>query len=260
MTSHRSAGDRGIRIHGVAKRFGELEALAPVDAAIDPGEIVTLIGPSGCGKTTLLRIVAGLEDASAGEVSIDGSSSIAAKAHKRIGFVPQSPALLPWRTVEANARLLLELNASANPTASPDPVELLERVGLQDVQDAYPHELSGGMRQRVGLVRAFALGAPYLLMDEPFAALDEITRADMRHLLAELCEPIGAGVLFVTHSLAEAVFLSDRVVVLSPRPGRIVGVVDVDLPHPRLPDVEDHPRFFELESDIRALLLQGAGR
>ena len=179
---------------------------------------------------------------------------------KRIGFVPQAPALLPWRTVDANARVLRDLRPGANPPGLPDPAALLEQVGLTDFAHAYPHQLSGGMQQRVGLIRAFALGAPYLLMDEPFAALDEITRADMRHLLAELCEPVNAAVLFVTHSIAESVFLSDRVVVLSSRPGRIVGTVEIDLPHPRVPETEDDPAFFEYERRLRQMLHTGAGR
>lgn len=250
----------GIRVDSASKRFGDLEALAPVELSIDAGEIVTLIGPSGCGKTTLLRMIAGLERPTGGSITIDGSTPDAARKAKRIGFIPQSPALLPWRTVEANARLLLDLNSSANPASPPDPIELLERVGLGEFRQAYPHELSGGMQQRVGLVRAFALGARYLLMDEPFAALDEITRADMRHLLAELCEPTGAAVVFVTHSLAEAVFLSDRVAVMRPRPGSIVDTIDVGLPRPRRPELEDDPRFFALESSLRTTLMSGAGR
>jgi len=255
-----SAGATGIRAIGASKHFGELEALAPFDLSVARGELVTLIGPSGCGKTTLLRMIAGLESATTGSISIDGGTPTEARARKRIGFVPQAPALLPWRTVTANARLLLDLNSSANPATPPDPAALLDRVGLGEFADAYPHELSGGMQQRVSLVRAFALGASYLLMDEPFASLDEMTRADMRHLLAELCEPADIGVLFVTHSLAEAVFLSDRVVVMSPRPGRVLGTVDVDLPRPRRPELEDDPRFFALESRVRALLLSGVGR
>jgi len=142
----------------------------------------------------------------------------------------------------------------------PSPDELLADVGLSDFAGAYPHELSGGMRQRVALVRAFALGAPLLLMDEPFAALDEITRADMRHLLARLCELSATSVLFVTHSIAESVFLSDRVAVLSLRPGQIVGAVDVALPRPRQPELEDDPAFFAVETRLRALLHEGAGR
>jgi NitT/TauT family transport system ATP-binding protein len=250
----------GIRVQGVSKRFGAIDALAPVDLVVAPGEVVTVLGPSGCGKTTLLRLIGGLARPDAGAIEIDGNGPGTARAHKRLGFVPQSPALLPWRTVEANARLLQDVNTAANPTVLPDPVELLDQVGLGDFRDAYPHELSGGMQQRVGLVRAFALGAPYLLMDEPFAALDEITRADMRHLLARMCEPRSTGVVFVTHSLAEAVFLSDRVVVLSTRPGRVVGEVRVDLARPRTPDVEDAPAFFDLETQVRHLLHTGAGR
>ena len=137
---------------------------------------------------------------------------------------------------------------------------MIDAVGLSGFRDADPHQLSGGMQQRVALARAFALGAPYLLMDEPFAALDEITRADMRHLLAELCEPRTTGVVFVTHSIAEAVFLSDRVAVLSQRPGRVVGVVDVHLPRPRTADLEDDPAFFAIETGLRRLLHEGAGR
>jgi NitT/TauT family transport system ATP-binding protein len=254
------AGTTGLRVAGAAKRFNVVDALAPIDLTVESGEIVTLIGPSGCGKTTLLRLIAGLETPTSGTITVDGESPSTARSRKRIGFMPQSPALLPWRTVEANARLLLDLNSAANPPSPPDPLDLLDRVGLSGFRDAYPHELSGGMQQRVGLVRAFALGAPYLLMDEPFAALDEITRADMRHLLAELCEPTRVGVLFVTHSLAEAVYLSDRVVVMSPRPGRELGTIAIDLPRPRRPELEDQAGFFALETEVRTLLMTGVGR
>ena len=250
----------GIDGRALSKTFGGTAALAPVDLSVAPGEVVTLLGPSGCGKTTLLRLLAGLEPPTGGEVTIDGREPDVARAAKRLAFVPQAPALLPWRTVDANARVLRDLRPSHNPANLPDPAALIDQVGLADFADAYPHELSGGMQQRVALVRAFALGAPYLLMDEPFAALDEITRADMRHLLAELCEPVGATVVFVTHSIAEAVFLSDRVVVLSPRPGRVVGTVSIDLERPRRPETEDEPAFFEHERELRRLLHTGAGR
>jgi NitT/TauT family transport system ATP-binding protein len=256
-----SSGDgAGITVAGVSKRFGDLEVLTPVHLSVAPGEIVTLIGPSGCGKTTTLRMIAGLEAPTSGTISIDGAGPDAARARKQIGFVPQAPALLPWRTVEGNARLLLDVNARANGGSIADPIALLEQVGLGDFRGAYPHELSGGMQQRVGLVRAFALGAPYLLMDEPFAALDEITRADMRHLLAELCEPRDTAVVFVTHSIAEAVFLSDRVIVFSGRPGSIIDTVDIDLPRPRTDATEDDTAFFDAERRVRHLLHEASGR
>ena len=249
-----------LSLRGVGKSFGPLEALSSVDLEVAPGEIVTLLGPSGCGKTTLLRIIGGLEPATTGTVQVAGADPAEARAHKRIAVVPQVPALLPWRTVEANARLLLDVNRGRNPTGAPDARELLRDVGLGEFLGAYPRELSGGMQQRVALVRAFALGAPILLLDEPFAALDEITRAEMRHLLARLCERIDTTVVFVTHSLAESVFLSDRVVVLSDRPGAIVGIVDVDLERPRRPELEDDPEFFTIETRLRHLLHDGIRR
>ncbi|MEO6653147.1 MAG: ABC transporter ATP-binding protein [Ilumatobacteraceae bacterium] len=250
----------GIEVHAAAKTFGTVQAVRPVDLTVAPGEVVTLLGPSGCGKTTLLRLVAGLERETEGTITIDGRSPAEARRSKRIGFVPQAPALLPWRTVAENVSLLQRLRPGCNPAGQPSVGELVDRVGLTDFAAAYPHQLSGGMQQRVALARAFALGAPYLLMDEPFAALDEITRADMRHLLADLCQPLHAAVLFVTHSIAEAVYLSDRVVVLSPRPGRVVGSVEIELARPRVPEIEDDPAFFAHERELRRLLHDGAGR
>jgi NitT/TauT family transport system ATP-binding protein len=247
-----------VRLRGVTKFFGRLEALRLIDLDVAPGEIVTVLGASGSGKTTLLRLVCGLEEPSAGIVEVDGDSPHAARTAKRVGFVPQSPALLPWRTVARNASLLLEVNRDATSEAARSPGELLAAVGLGDFAGAYPHELSGGMRQRVALVRAMSLGAPLLLLDEPFAALDEITREDMRHLLAALCETLPTTVLFVTHSVSEAVYLSDRVVVLSQRPGRIVGVETIDLPRPRRPEVEDDPAFFAATKRLRTLLHEGS--
>ena len=245
-----------IELVGVSKHFGAVHALEAIDLTVEPGEIVTLLGPSGSGKTTLLRLVGGLAEPTAGRVTVAGGSPHDARAGKRIGFVPQSPALLPWRTVAANARLLLDVNRRRT-VHGPSPTELLGEVGLLDFADAYPHQLSGGMQQRVALVRAMALGAPLLLMDEPFAALDEITRADMRHLLARLCEQLATTVLFVTHSIAESVFISDRVGVLSARPGRLVGIETIDLAHPRHPELEDDPAFFAIETRLRALLHAG---
>ena len=250
-----------IQARSVSKSFGSLEALAPLDLSVAEGETVTLLGPSGCGKTTLLRMIAGLERPTSGDIVVNGMSPDEARRLKQIGFVPQSPALLPWRTVEANARLLLDINRRASPTTPSASVgDLLDEVGLGDFLDAYPHELSGGMQQRVGLVRAFAIDAPILLMDEPFAALDEMTRTDMRHLLGRLCEPLGTTVLFVTHSIPEATFLSDRVAVMSPRPGGITEDIAIDLPRPRLPELEDTEQFFHTTTRLRAALSTGMHR
>jgi NitT/TauT family transport system ATP-binding protein len=249
-----------IELSGVSKSFGSVEALAGIDLEVAASEIVTVLGPSGSGKTTLLRLVGGLEEPTSGRIAVDGASPHRARESKRIGFVPQSPALFPWRTVVQNARLLLDVNRRHNDARGPTTAELLDHVGLTPFADAYPHELSGGMQQRVALVRAVALGAPLLLMDEPFAALDEITRTDMRHLLTRLCEPLATTVLFVTHSIPESVFLSDRVVVLSSRPGRIIGIEPIELPRPRHPDLEDTPDFFTVETRLRSLLHEGSGR
>jgi NitT/TauT family transport system ATP-binding protein len=241
-----------VELTNVSKTFGDLAALAPVDMSVEAGEIVTLLGPSGCGKTTLLRLIAGLTDPTSGTITIDGATPNVARRGKRIGFVPQAPALLPWRSVRANAELLLDVNRAASATRRTASVDdLLDAVGLTDFADARPHELSGGMQQRVGLVRAFALDAPLLVMDEPFAALDELTRAEMRHLLTRLREPNGATVVFVTHSVSEAVYLSDRVAVLSPRPASIVDVHTIDLPRPRSADMEDSEAFFAATVALR---------
>jgi len=248
-----------ISVAGVSKFFGRVHALRQIDLDVVGGETVTLLGPSGSGKTTLLRLIAGLDSPSSGTVTVDGTPPHEARDAKRIGWVPQSPALLPWRTVEQNAQLLLDVNRTANGTAVRRVADLLTDVGLAEFAHAYPHELSGGMQQRVSLVRAMALGAPLLLMDEPFAALDEITRTEMRHLLAGLhAEAAASGspttTVFVTHSVAEAVYLSDRVVVLTSRPGRIFTVEPIDLPRPRLPELENSPEFFITTRRLRALL------
>jgi NitT/TauT family transport system ATP-binding protein len=254
-----------VRLDRVAKSFPRrgppVRAVAGVDLDVARGEFVTLIGPSGCGKSTLLRLIGGLLAADDGSVSVAGQAPAVARRAKRFGFVPQTPALLPWRTVSQNARLLTQVNRSAGPAASlseADTRALLDEVGLGDFLDAYPRELSGGMQQRVALVRAFALGAPILLMDEPFAALDEMTRAEMRYLLLGLWERHEATVLFVTHSIAEAVMLSDRVVVLTPRPARVACIEDVTLARPRHAEQEDTVAFLEHVTRIRQSLREGA--
>ena len=222
------------------------------------GSFVSVIGPSGCGKSTLLRVVAGLEPASAGEALVYGRPAITARRHKQVAMVPQHPGLLPWRTVTRQRPIAAGGQCQSKRPDDQRPIELLQRVGLGSFLDAHPHELSGGMQQRVALVRALALGAPLLAMDEPLAALDEITRSEMRGLLNHLVEGRGVTTLFVTHSIGEAVALSDRVLVTSPRPARIVADVTIDLARPRPDDVDDDPRFFELCTQVRHALLLGA--
>ena len=239
--------------HGFVGKQGRTEALSGIDVSISPGEFVTLLGPSGCGKSTLLRLTAGMLTAEHGAVKVNDDSPNIGRAAKRFALAPQQPALLAWRTVRQNARLLLDVNPQSG--ASDDAVDgLLDEVGLNDFADAYPHQLSGGMQQRVALVRAFALQAPVLLLDEPFASLDELTRADMRHLLLRLWKHHQSTALFVTHSVAEAVLLSDRVVVLSGRPGRIVAIETIALPRPRTADVEDTDEFDHYVRRLRSLL------
>lgn len=240
-----------VGIQGLSKSFGELDVLDNISLEIEAGSFISFIGPSGCGKTTLVRVVAGLEAASSGSVVVDGAAPAVARSRKRVALVPQQPGLLPWRTVRSNAHLLLDVNRAANPADAANSNELLREVGLGEFMEAYPHELSGGMQQRVALVRALALHAPLIVMDEPFAALDEITRAEMRVLLNQLVEGRGVTVLFVTHNIAEAVALSDRVLVCSPRPAHIVADIAIDLPRPRARDIEDDARFVALCADVR---------
>jgi len=249
-----------VTLRGLRKSFRNLEVIAGIDLEVEEGSFVSIIGPSGCGKSTLLRVVAGLEPSSSGSAAVYGEPAIEARRHKQVAMVPQNPGLLPWRTVRANARLLLDVNRRENGTTTNDPIELLQRVGLGSFLDSHPHELSGGMQQRVALVRALALGAPLLAMDEPLAALDEITRSEMRGLLNQLVEGRGVTTIFITHSISEAVALSDRVLVSSPRPARIVADIEIDLPRPRRDDVDDDPQFFELCRVVRHALLEGARR
>lgn len=240
-----------IDLVGLSKSFGPLEVVRPLDLHVEAGTFVSIVGPSGCGKSTLLRMVAGLEQASSGAVTIGGAAPVNLRRAKQLAMVPQQPGLLPWRTVGANASLLLDIDPGRNPVSHPDPIELLAEVGLDEFVDRHPHELSGGMQQRVALVRGFSLGAPLVLMDEPFAALDEITRAEMRGLLTRMLQRHPATVVFVTHSITEAVFLSDRVLVVSPRPTTVVADVAVPLPRPRTDDLEDTPEFVRLCSELR---------
>lgn len=237
------------------------DALRDVNLEFKQGTFVSLIGPSGCGKSTLLRIIGGLMEASEGMISVGGQTPQQAQAAKQFGFVPQAPALFPWRTVLENMNLPFEVNRKAgiNLSDREDPVELLQSVGLGDFIHAYAKELSGGMQQRVGIARAFGSGAPILLMDEPFSALDEITREMISYQLLNIWETHQKTVIFVTHSLREAVLLSDKVVVMSSRPGRISQVIDIDLPRPRTPDIEDSDEFHHYVSLIRGQLRERWG-
>ncbi len=235
-------------------------ALDGVSMSVKRGDFVTVIGPSGCGKTTLLRIVGGLLGVDSGTVSIFGEPVARAIEAKRIGFVPQSPALLPWRTVLDNVRLPLEVNKRAGGTAAhetADPVAVLESLGLGSVLHRRPAQLSGGMQQRVAIARAFVFDPPILLMDEPFAAVDELTRESLRHELLSIWQSNKKTVLFVTHSIPEAIALSDSVVVMSPHPGRIQRVIPVDLPRPRGDLIETTDAFHDLERQVRIEIRSG---
>lgn len=258
-----------VQLTSVGKVYGygpsAMIALNDVDLTIEPGRFVSLIGPSGCGKSTLLRIVAGLESAGRGEVRVHDVTPSEAGAAKLIGLVPQTPALLPWLTVLQNVSLPQKINPGAakrrqrigdlaergGGTTSPDMLELLDRAGLADAAHKLPAQLSGGMQQRAAIVRAFGLQPDVLLMDEPFSALDEFTRESLQDQLLDLWDELKTTVLFVTHSVSEAVRMSDTVVVMAPRPGRIVDVIDIDLPRPRNQKLFEERRFHEYEDLIR---------
>lgn len=240
---------RNVRVSYPA-RGGALLALDGVSFDVAPGEFVSLLGPSGCGKSTLLRVVAGLRPPTTGDIAVDGRGPDGLRSERGLGLVFQDPALLPWRTVLGNVRLP-EMASGARRGAAEAAVE---QVGLAEFRDYYPHQLSGGMRQRTALARALA-GAPrLLLMDEPFGALDELTREEMRAELLRIWERERVTVLFVTHSITEAVLLSDRVLVMTGRPGRIRAEVPIELERPRTIEMDAGPRFREYVNRLRAHL------
>lgn len=258
------ASSNAVSVRDVSKTFEHgttyVQALRDCSLEVESGSFVSVIGPSGCGKSTLLRLVAGLLQPDTGVVEVGGRSPAENRADKRFGFVPQTPSLMPWRTVLENVQLLNKINRRAdrrNPREKADEIDLLESVGLGEFLNSYPKELSGGMQQRVSLVRAFALGAPILLMDEPFAALDEITRNSMRYQLLELWDRRRKTVVFVTHSIPEAVMLSDRVVVLAARPGKVTADVSIDLERPRFAEMEDTDEFVGHARAVRSALTEG---
>lgn len=239
--------------HSYRERGREHPALEGIDLEVSWGEFVAVLGPSGCGKSTLLRLVGGLIAPTRGRVLLGEGSPQEAQRHKEIGFVFQQPALLPWRTVWGNVALSLEVNGNGS-APGVRVAELLEMVGLQAFRERYPHQLSGGMQQRVALARALAHDPPLLLMDEPFGALDAITRDRMGYELLRLWERSRKTVLFVTHSIAESITLSDRVVVLTGRPGRIKASVPIPLPRPRGEQVVQDRAFHACAQALRQLL------
>jgi NitT/TauT family transport system ATP-binding protein len=268
----RTAGDRGVGgglvVEHLSKRFGPVaapvNALEDVSIRVERGQFVAIVGPSGSGKSTLLRIVAGLLSADTGSAAIFGESVEDARVNKHIGYVPQTPALLPWRTVAQNVALPFEVNRANGPEDSEDSATagdrveaMLHAVGLGNQGRRFPAELSGGMQQRVAIARALVFRPEVLLMDEPFSALDELTREQLRLELLRLFDDQRQTVLFVTHSIAEAVHLADVVVVLSSSPGRVIGEVVVPLARPRVALVETTMAFHEVENEVRALMREG---
>lgn len=240
--------------HVFATKSGPMAALEGIDLSIAPREFVSLIGPSGCGKSTLLRIVGDLIRPTAGTVEIHGKPAHQARLGREYGMVFQAPVLFDWRSVEANVRLPLELMGTDRRTRNSRVKEMLELVELGSFSRHYPHQLSGGMQQRVAIARALALEPRLLLMDEPFGALDEMTRERLNSEVLRVWEQTGTTVIFVTHSIPEAVFLSTRVVVMSPRPGRITNIVEIDLPQPRNEQTRETELYFELVTEVRESL------
>lgn len=247
-----------VEIEHVNKFFGEGQngtlALQDISLTIEQGEFVSVVGPSGCGKSTLLRIIADLVEPSSGKVQVMGKSPHDARLNRDYGFVFQAPTLLEWRTVLKNVELPLEVMYGAKSEWKARAVEMLAMVGLKDFHHHYPWQLSGGMQQRASIARALAFDPSLLLMDEPFGALDEFTRERMNLELLRIWEQTHKTLIFVTHSIAEAVFLSSRIVVMTPRPGKIASVIPIDLPYPRTFETRENPRFFELVTVVRETL------
>ncbi len=230
-------------------------ALSKVNLAVEDGDFVSFIGPSGCGKTTLLRVIADLEQATSGSITVNGMTPQEARLKRAYGYVFQAPALYPWRTVERNVGLPLEIMGLDH--AAERIAKNLELVNLKGFEKKYPWQLSGGMQQRVSIARALAFDPKLLLMDEPFGALDEIVRDKLNQQLLELWDRTKKTVVFVTHSIPEAVFLSSKIVVMSPRPGRIIDVIETNLPRNRTLDIRETPEFLSLAHRVREGLKAG---
>jgi len=246
-----------VEINGVSKQFGQTTALQGIELEIDEREFVSLIGPSGCGKSTLLRIIGDLIEPSAGTTVVNGKSARQARRDRDYGIIFQDPVLYDWRTVAKNVALPLEMARWPRQKRNERVRKMLELVELQGFEGHRPWQLSGGMQQRVSIARALSFDPALLLMDEPFGALDEMTRERLNMELLKIWETSGSTIVFVTHSIAEAVFLSTRVVVMSPRPGRISEVIPIDLQQPRTATTREEPHFFELVTRVREALHLG---
>jgi NitT/TauT family transport system ATP-binding protein len=253
--------DAAIEISGLSLRFdtadGPVQALSDVSLRVARGEFVSFIGPSGCGKTTLLRAVAGLESPTSGSIRVNGMSPHEARASRAYGYVFQAPALYPWRSVARNIALPLEIMGFSKAERDARIAKGLELVNLSGFGAKYPWQLSGGMQQRASIARALSFDPDLLLMDEPFGALDEIVRDMLNQQLLRLWDVTGKTVLFVTHSIPEAVFLSTHIVVMSPRPGRIYDVIECNFPHDRALDIRETPEFLAIANRVRQGLREG---
>lgn len=252
------SADSIISVRNVNKTFpgkeGDVIALSGANLDIAPGEFVSLIGPSGCGKTTLLRLIADLDQITSGELLVNRKAPPDARLDRDYGYVFQAPVLYEWRTVSKNVELPLEIMGVPKSERRQTSNRLLELVGLGQFKRHYPWQLSGGMQQRVSIARALSFSPSILLMDEPFGALDEITREQMQQEVLRLWRETQTTTMFVTHSISEAVFLSTRVVMMSARPGRITEIIDIDLPQPRDIETRESERFYELVNEVREAL------
>ncbi len=255
MTDHNAETE--IKIENLSVKFpckndGEpVIALQNINLDIKQGEFISLLGPSGCGKTTLLRTIADLQKPTSGSITVRGQSPREIRLQKKYGIVFQNPVLYDWRTVRRNVCMPMELMGMPKKDRTARVTKMLELVGLMDFGKKYPHELSGGMQQRVGIARALAIRPEILLMDEPFSALDEFTKEKLHEDLLRIWKKTNKTILFVTHNIQEAVFLSDRVVVLSPHPGRVSAVVDINIERPRTLAVKNTPEFNGMVAKVR---------
>ena len=254
-----SVGNAVVTARGISKTFGKrgVTALQNIELDVGQGEFISLIGPSGCGKSTLLRVIGDLVEPSSGEILVNGKTAHRARLDRDYGIVFQAAVLYDWRTVTKNIALPLELMGYSREERAGRVRELVHLMELDGFEKHYPWQLSGGMQQRVSIARALSFSPELLLMDEPFGALDEMTRERLNLELLRIWAELGSTVIFVTHSISEAVFLSTRVVVMSPRPGRITSLIPIDLEYPRTVETREDPRFFELVTEVREALHAG---